>query len=315
MNLLPDAAQQALVDAAEAVLSSGDADPAVRFAAWAGQGLFAPAASLTELSLLGRTLGRHLATGPYLGTALAVRLAAAGGHDHLAEELAAGRRPVALAQPVDRAAPEGRLLVFDDPRAPLVLVVTPAGATLHPTGGTTPVARHGLDPLVPMAETELARPALAGTEGDRPFLEGTLLAAALAAGLAEATRDRSAAHARTREQFGRPIGTFQAVAHRCAAMAIRAEAATCQVSFAALSLDAAEPDAPLQVAAAKVVAVDAAIHNATDDIQNHGAAGCSAEDDAHLYLKRAWVTEHLFGPSHRHLGALAGAPALQEAPA
>lgn len=130
--------------------------------------------------------------------------------------------------------------------------------------------------------------------------------AAMAAGIAEATRDDSAFYARTRSQFGRPIGMFQAIKHRCSEMAIQAEAAWCQVAYAVLSLSAGHEDAMQQVSAAKVVASAAATENSSANIQNHGALGCTTEHSAHLYLKRSWVLAYLCGTADYHQGQLLG---------
>jgi alkylation response protein AidB-like acyl-CoA dehydrogenase len=128
------------------------------------------------------------------------------------------------------------------------------------------------------------------------------------AGLAEQVRDASAAYAKVRVQFGRPIGSFQAVKHRCADMALRAEAAWAQTEVAALRFAAPGAAAAFDVAAAKVVAVDAAIRNARDNIQNHGGIGFTAEHPAHLFLKRAHVLEQQLGATRAHLRTVLTAP-------
>jgi len=108
-----------------------------------------------------------------------------------------------------------------------------------------------------------------------------------------------------RQQFGRPIGSFQAVKHRCADMAVRAEVARSLTTFAAVALAEGEETAPRHVAAAKVLATDAALANAADNVQNHGGMGFTWEADAHLYLKRAWLLEHALGTRAAHLDRLA----------
>src|SRR5436309_1178341 len=85
--------------------------------------------------------------------------------------------------------------------------------------------------------------------------------AAEALGIAERTLEGSVAYAKTRHQFGRPIGAFQAVKHRCADMAVRAEVARSIVTFAAVALRDAEPEAPRHVHEAKVLATSAALAN------------------------------------------------------
>jgi len=97
------------------------------------------------------------------------------------------------------------------------------------------------------------------------------------------------------------------VKHRCADMAVRAEVARSLTTFAALALRDDEPDAARHVREAKALAVDAALANAHDDVQNHGGMGFTWEADAHLYLKRAWLLEHQFGSRAAQLDALAAA--------
>src|SRR4029453_4482295 len=112
-------------------------------------------------------------------------------------------------------------------------------------------------------------------------------------------------YAKVRRQFGKPIGTFQAIKHRCADMAVRAEVARAMVTYAAGALAEGEPDVARHGAMAKTLAGGAAIANATDNIQNHGGMGYTWESDAHLYLKRARLLEHCFGTRTAHLDALA----------
>jgi len=95
------------------------------------------------------------------------------------------------------------------------------------------------------------------------------------------------------------------VKHRCADMAVRAEVARSIVTFAAVALRDAEPEAPRHAHEAKILATSAALANAHDNIQNHGGMGFTWEADAHLYLKRAWLLEHAFGTRTAHLEALA----------
>jgi alkylation response protein AidB-like acyl-CoA dehydrogenase len=133
----------------------------------------------------------------------------------------------------------------------------------------------------------------------------TVLVAAEAVGVAERTLEMSVEYAKVREQFGKPIGTFQAIKHRCADMATRAEVARAVVVFASVAVQDGEPDADFHVHSAKALAADAAIQNATDNVQNHGGMGYTWESDAHLYLKRARVLEHVCGSRMAHLDAIA----------
>jgi alkylation response protein AidB-like acyl-CoA dehydrogenase len=105
----------------------------------------------------------------------------------------------------------------------------------------------------------------------------------------------SAGYARTRFQFGKPIGAFQAVKHRCADMAIAAYATTGQIFQAALLVDARTEDAAFHAAAAYLLAVAGAKESTAANIQNHGGIGFTWEHDAHLFLKRAFALEHVLG--------------------
>jgi alkylation response protein AidB-like acyl-CoA dehydrogenase len=132
-----------------------------------------------------------------------------------------------------------------------------------------------------------------------------VLAAAEALGVAERAAEMSVDYAKVRQQFGKPIGTFQAIKHRCADMAVRAEVARSSVTYAAVALAEGADGVARHVAMAKVLATGAAIGNATDNIQNHGGMGYTWESDAHLYLKRARLLEHCFGTRAAHLDTLA----------
>lgn len=136
------------------------------------------------------------------------------------------------------------------------------------------------------------RPALGEplAEFDAPgLLRLRLLDAASLAGIAQAALDMSVAYAGSRHQFGRPIGSFQAVKHHCANMAIAARCARDQTTFAAVAIDGNRDDAAFQVESALFVAGSAALENAGKNIQIHGGFGFSDEADPHLLLKRAHV--------------------------
>ena len=114
-----------------------------------------------------------------------------------------------------------------------------------------------------------------------------LIDAAALAGLAQAALEMAVGYAGMREQFGRPIGSFQAVKHHCANMALSSRLACDQVSFAAVAVDDGRDDAALQVESAFFVAGSAAIENAGKNIQIHGGIGFSDEAEPHRLLKRS----------------------------
>jgi alkylation response protein AidB-like acyl-CoA dehydrogenase len=125
-----------------------------------------------------------------------------------------------------------------------------------------------------------------------------MLAAALT-GLAEHACTLTVEYARIREQFGKPIGTFQAVKHRCADMGVRARLAWYQTSLACLKAQNRAKDADFQVASALLVAADAAHENGRAGIQMHGGIGFQAECDMHWFMKRAHVYDQLAGGRRR----------------
>jgi alkylation response protein AidB-like acyl-CoA dehydrogenase len=144
-----------------------------------------------------------------------------------------------------------------------------------------------------------------------------LLEAAVLAGIARAALDMAVAYAGMREQFGRPIGTFQAVKHHCANMALAARCASDQLSFAAVALDdvaSGEPraDTALQVESALYVAASAALENCAKNIQVHGGMGFSDEADPHKLLKRARVFVEIAGGLEAALNRIADCPASTE---
>ncbi len=107
----------------------------------------------------------------------------------------------------------------------------------------------------------------------------------------------AAQYARTRHQFGRPIGSFQAIKHLCAGMLCRAESATVLAWDAARAAGEAPDEHPLAAAAAAALALDAAVDNAKDCIQVLGGIGFTWEHDVHLYLRRALALRQLLGGS------------------
>ncbi|HKD87506.1 MAG TPA: acyl-CoA dehydrogenase [Streptosporangiaceae bacterium] len=123
------------------------------------------------------------------------------------------------------------------------------------------------------------------------------LSAVEAAAVASWCTRTAAEYAVVRHQFGRPIGTFQAVKHLCAGMLCRAEAAAALASDAARAIDDAPAQLPLIAAAAAAVSLDAAVEVAKGCIQVLGGIGFTWEHDAHLYLRRALALRQLLGGS------------------
>jgi alkylation response protein AidB-like acyl-CoA dehydrogenase len=156
-----------------------------------------------------------------------------------------------------------------------------------------------LDPLTPV--TRVATLPAGDRLGDAALarewsLHGAALTAAFALGLAQRCTELAVDYAATREQFDRPIGSFQAVKHLLADMLVRTEVARAAVYAAGAHLDDADlPGLERAVAGAKVLAGEAAIANGKAATQVFGGMGFTWEVDVHLYLKRAWVLDTHFG--------------------
>jgi len=191
----------------------------------------------------------------------------------------------------------------------LVVLDADGVSEVDPSTVTGDVIDWPLDPLTPVtkvaelpAGTRIARPRVAAEW----MTQGAVLGAAYAVGMAEACTDLSVAYAKEREQFGRPIGSFQAVKHLCSDMAVRVEVARAATHAAAVHLD--DPGlggTERAVSGAKLLAGEAAILNGKSATQVHGGMGFTWEVDVHLYLKRAWVLDTVFGSGDSHADAVA----------
>jgi alkylation response protein AidB-like acyl-CoA dehydrogenase len=141
----------------------------------------------------------------------------------------------------------------------------------------------------------------AGDEALAAVRDHLLLAtSAQLVGLATKLLDLAVRHVSVREQFGRPLGTLQAVQHRLADVAVGVEFADPVVARAACSLAAGVPSASRDVAMAKVFASQAAERAAYSGLQVHGAIGYTREHEFHLYALRAWALALAHGDARRH---------------
>ena len=242
--------------------------------------------SLATEALVFAEMGRFLAPVGAIAAAVAARLAHAAGDMALAQEITGGRVRVALGIP----AASGGLRILDAEGATLVTDVGEHRARIQdvPAAMTPAIC---LDLTMRQAVVPMPTDARLRVEASSAAAHQRLAAAAYALGCAEAARDMAIDYAKTREQFGKVIGGFQALKHMMADMAVRCSAARAQLLYAALSLDADRADAAFQIAAAKRLADSAALENGRANIQIHGGIGMTDEADAHLPLKRA----HLLG--------------------
>lgn len=139
---------------------------------------------------------------------------------------------------------------------------------------------------------------------------GALGTAAVLVGLAQHLLDTTVAYVSERQQFGQPVGGFQAVKHHLANAAKDVTFARPMVHRAAHGLDVADPDASRDVSAAKALASDAATLTAEVALQCHGAIGYTVEYDLHLWLKRVWALSRAWGDAVHHRAEVAEALGL-----
>jgi alkylation response protein AidB-like acyl-CoA dehydrogenase len=209
--------------------------------------------------------------------------------------------------------------VIDGHTADLLLVVAraPDGLGVFAVeGGAAGVERAKLDTLDltrALASITLrgARATRVGASRDATQWLSEITDLALAALAAEqiggAARclDLAVDYAKVREQFGRPIGSFQAIKHKCANLLLEVESGRSAVYHASAAVAEQQPDAPLAAALAYAYCSQAFTHAAKECIQIHGGIGYTWEHDAHLYLRRAKSSELLFGPPARQRTRLA----------
>jgi alkylation response protein AidB-like acyl-CoA dehydrogenase len=193
----------------------------------------------------------------------------------------------------------------------LLIVVDDEGLwSIEPASIDAHAVADPLDPLTPLHRVDaLSRGTqVAGVEeAVRWRTIGAARVAAQQLGIAVAATDLAVAYAKERQQFDRPIGSFQAVKHLLADMLVRAEVARAVVYAAGVTLDDPEiGDVSRAVATAKLMAGEAAVRNGKTCVQVFGGMGFTWEVDAHLYLKRAWMLDTVFGSSDDHALAIAG---------
>lgn len=191
--------------------------------------------------------------------------------------------------------------------ADYALLVTRDLATLLLLTAAKADARSSLDLAMSMRLSENNLPVVATRVGDHVWQMGQLGTAAQLVGIAEATLDQIVEYAKVRETFGKKIGSWQAVRHPCADMAVRVEAARSQLWFASTAMKEGRADAGVHLDAAKHQANQAAAANADSNIQLHGGIGVTDEHHAHLYLKHALVLAKLFGGRRELLARLLSA--------
>ncbi len=297
-----------------------------------------------ELAIVCEEMGRALLCAPYFATAVLATAALLDSGDQAAAEeflpaIADGTAIATLAVCEDdgawtterlqtraRPARDGYVLdgrksfVLDGHTADLLLVVAQAegGPSLFAVpGGADGLARRPLETLDMTRKQAVltldAVPArLVGAEGSAAdVVERTLRLAAVAlaaeqVGGAQRCLDMSVEYAKIRMQFGRPIGSFQAIKHMCADLLLEVESARSAAYYAAWAAEEQSDELPLVSSLAKAFCSEAYFRAAADNIQIHGGIGFTWEHDAHLYYRRAKSAELMLGTPGEHREIAAG---------
>src|SRR5438309_1687709 len=152
----------------------------------------------------------------------------------------------------------------------------------------------------PYFPTVLAAPGQAASLLGDLLRRGAVGAAAEMLGAARRCLDMAVGYAKVREQFGQPIGSFQAIRHKCSEMLLEVENSHSAVYYAAWALDAKAEDAELAASVAKAYVADAARKVCGEAIQVHGGIGFTWEYDLHIYFKRAKALESMYGDVDYH---------------
>lgn len=245
--------------------------------------------TLVEEVLLHALFGRHVVSTRVLAAPLAARIAHEIGLGDLANDIAAGATPVCAAFPAGDT-----LRLIDGEGAKLAVVFSGRRIELIALEGVAVAPVTGLGHDVALTEIPAAAPERLGASNSAAILHtADLLISAQLLGIAEGARDLAVAYAGVRRQFGRQIGSFQAIKHHCANMAIAAEKLSALLDMASIAVRDGRSDAAFQVASTRLIAPQSALANARLCIQIHGGIGFSAEASAHRYLKQAHVLRQL----------------------
>jgi alkylation response protein AidB-like acyl-CoA dehydrogenase len=303
---------------------------------WGGQGL-----GIVDLAVLFEEMGYVCAPSPLLSNTIAGLGLAFAGSDEQKERwlapLAGGelRGAPALidagvpAEPNKFAMASGsdgdgtvlngeKTLVMDAASADFFLVATADGhrhIVESTASGVTVISEASIDPTRRVSSVRLenvqvaAGNTLPGSAEDYwpVFQRACVALAAESTGLAQRALDMSVAYAKDRQQFGRPIGAYQAVSHRCAQMLLETENSRSAVYGAAWAADAEPESLPLAASTAKAYASDAGWRVPDAAIQVHGGIGFTWEHDLHFFLKRGRANAATFGDPKWHRERVADA--------
>jgi len=255
---------------------------------------------MVGLVVLLEEMGRALSPSPFLSNAAATLLLQAAGDEQQRERwlprVVSGEARLGLAVTGER----GQVLGIDVAGADAVVV---AGADARTAALATRVDATPVDTIdrsrrYSHLQVDDAEPLRGDVARGIDMIEVAL--AAEMVGVGQRALEMAVVHAQTRVQFGKLIGTYQAVAHRCTEIFRAVESARSATYNAAWAADAAPEALPLAASVAKASAADGAWKATADSLQVHGGIGFTWEHDLHLYLKRAVVDGRLLGSAAHH---------------
>ncbi|MBV8789850.1 MAG: acyl-CoA/acyl-ACP dehydrogenase [Mycobacterium sp.] len=288
-------------------------------------------ASTREAAVVMEEIGRAVAPVPFLSSAVLATVALLrAGDSETVSRLAQGEVTAALVVPLSAAPGDaidsvsvgtdgltGSVTSVAGAAEADVLVVPVAGADgleLHTVSrdaaGVQVSPLLALDMTRPLANVSFSAASSSCVgPGDEPIAEALLTGAALLAseqlGVAQWCFDTTLEYAKQRKQFGRAIGSYQAIKHRLADLWFEVSAATAAARYAADTCARGDDDAAAAAAVAQAYCSDVAVHAAEECVQLHGGIGMTWEYSAHLYLKRAKSDQLAFGTAYRHRARLA----------
>ncbi len=287
-------------------------------------------AGAREAAVVMEEVGRAVAPVPFLSSAVLATVALLeAGDTETVKGLAAGSLTAALAVPLPTAPDDavtgvaisgdgltGRVTSVAGAGEADVLVVPVAGDELELHTVARDAAGVAVSPLLtldmtrPLVNVEFSSATSSrvgsGETAVRAALQtGAALLASEQLGIAQWCFDTTLAYAKQRKQFGRAIGSYQAIKHRLADLWIEVNAAAAVARYAADTCARRDDDATIAAAVAQAYCSGAAVHAAEECVQLHGGIGMTWEYPAHLYLKRAKSDQLAFGTAYRHRARLA----------
>ena len=281
---------------------------------YGGQGL-----GVVELAILCEELGYALAPCPFLSNAAAGLVIQHAGSDEQKQRwlpgIASGEQRGTVAYVKDGAA----ALVPDVDTAAFVVFVEGGQATLLEAGDVQAEKVDTIDSTRRFSSVQMPNGAGEALADDASDAIGAIAAAISAeiVGVAQRAMEMALEYAKDRQQFGRPIGAYQAVSHRCAQMLLEVESARSATLYASWAADHEPESLQLAASMAKAYASDAGWRVTASSLQVHGGIGFTWEHDLHFFLKRAKTDGHLFGQASEHRERVAELAGLsrQAAPA